>query len=96
MMPPMRMEHSCDRIGWCSVLSVFFHADLSDVVHDGLVYASGYTKVLLDMDPDSPVMIPVMGVFSRVADGPERGKISVMTIYEDHVPLMQKLQSMIK
>ncbi|KAE9365696.1 hypothetical protein N431DRAFT_445955 [Stipitochalara longipes BDJ] len=79
MMPPMRMKHSCDRI---------------DVVHDGLVYASGHTEVVFASDPNSSIVIPVMGVFSRVPNGPESGKISVMTIYEDHVPFMQKVQTM--
>lgn len=49
---------------------------------------------MLEADLDSPVTIPVMGVFTRVKDGPESGKISVMTIYEDHTPFIQKLQPM--
>ena len=74
----------------------FLNANFSDIAHDGLVYAAGHTMVLFDAEPDSPVMIPVMGVFSRVAGGPENGKISVMTIYEDHVPFVQKVQSRMK
>jgi hypothetical protein len=50
--------------------------------------------IVLEADLDSPVTIPVMGVFTRVKDGPESGKISVMTIYEDHTPFIQKLQPM--
>ena len=48
----------------------------------------------LNADPTSPVTIPVIGVFVRVTEGPEAGKIRIMTIYEDHMPFMQKLQAM--
>jgi hypothetical protein len=70
-------------------------ADTLDIAGDGLVYSSGHTTVVLETDPGSPLKSPVMGVFTRVTDGPERGTISVMTIYEDHTPLMQKLQAVV-
>ncbi|KAN0090646.1 hypothetical protein V8E51_019225 [Hyaloscypha variabilis] len=81
MMPPMRMRPSCDSI---------------DILQDGLVYVFGHTEVVFDMDTDTPIMISVMGVFSRVSDGPESGKISVMTMYEDHVPFLQEVQDMMQ
>jgi hypothetical protein len=75
-------------------------ADTSDIAVtamfavDGLVYSSGHGTAVLETDSGLPVTIPEMEVFTRVTEGPERGKISVMTVYEDHTPLMRKLQAM--
>jgi hypothetical protein len=55
--------------------------------------------VVFEAHPDSPVTIPMIGVFTIVADGPESGKIRNMTIYKDRVPFMpfiQKLPGMAK
>ena len=79
-------------VGTCS--PYYEPADFVDIVSDGLVYSSGHTTMTLNADPTSPVTIPVIGVFVRVTEGPEAGKIRIMTIYEDHMPFMQKLQAM--
>ncbi len=60
------------------------------------MYVFGHTEVVFDMETDTPIMISVMGVFSRVSDGSQSGKISVMTIDEDHVPFLQEMQDMMQ
>jgi hypothetical protein len=71
------------------------HSDFADIASDGLIYASGHTTIVFEADPNSPVRIPVMGTFTRATHGPESGRITIMTIYEDHMPVMEKLKTMV-
>jgi hypothetical protein len=60
-----------------------------DIASDGTVYASGTSTALFEADPNSPVTIPMIGVFTIVTNGPERGKVRTMSIYKDRVPFLK-------
>ena len=101
MFPPMTMKHNHDRVGKSRPLSRCtgqLIVDSQDITKDNLIYSTGQTTIVFKDDPAEEVIrIPVAGVFTRVppgAAGGEAGKINSMTIYEDHTPTKDKMQSM--
>ncbi|KAH6645041.1 hypothetical protein BKA67DRAFT_542027 [Truncatella angustata] len=68
--------------------------DKNDVASDGTIYSSGRLTTVFEAHPDSPITIPMIGVFTMVADGPECGKIKNMAIHKDRVPFIPFIQKL--
>lgn len=97
-MPPMTMKHVIERIGMCfgPLRDGYWYED-TDITSKNIIYASGYTTITFTSHPGEPVITPVLGVYTRVPKGvSDAGKISRLTIYEDHAPVMMKLKAILE
>ena len=56
---------------------------VSDVTADGTIYSNGHSAVEFK---GNSVTVPMLGVFSLIDEGPEKGKIKYMALYKDRVP----------
>jgi hypothetical protein len=103
IMPGMKTCHSRTKNGECISLSAVDvrlwygenSPDFLDVTGDGTIYSTGLSTALFDTHPDQPVTIPMLGVFTVLADGPDAGKINTMRIYKDRIPFMPYIQTAI-